>query len=350
MKLYNEDNTDNALQNVVNLTPHSYVRIGGMAFDKENNLWITNALVDNPIVVKKATGEWINYNFQNKISNIDIGNIIITQNDDKWVVLPRGQGLFVFNTNNTIDNVNDDTYKKVSLLDADGKIITNDIYSIAEDLDGEIWVGTNQGVVVFYNPQNVFTNNNFYAQQPFIEVNNSVHHLLSTEIVSAIAVDGANRKWFGTQNGGVFLVSDDGEKQILNFNIDNSPLPSNSITSIAINHNTGEVFFGTGLGIVSYKSTAIIGSQNFDKVYVYPNPIKPDYHGLITIKGLVADVNVKITDITGNLVYETKANGGEAVWDGNNFSGNRVHTGVYIIFCTNDDGSKSFITKLLFIN
>ena len=350
VKIYNEDNTNNALQNISNQKPHTYVRIGGMAFDKDNNLWITNSSVQSPIVVRKSNGDWINYDFQNKISNIDVGKIIVAQNDDKWVILPRGNGLFVFSTNNTLNDVSDDKYKKISLLDDKGKLISNDIYSIAEDLDGEIWLGTSKGVVVFYNPQNVLSNNSFYAEQPIMQVNGDAQLLLGTETVSAIAVDGANRKWFGTQNGGVFLVSGDGEKQILNFNVHNSPLPSNNITSISINHNTGEVFFGTSLGIVSYKSTATLGSKNFSNVYVYPNPVKPNYHGLITIKGLVEDVNVKITDITGNLVYETKANGGEAVWNGNNFSGNRVHTGVYIVFCSNDDGSKSFITKLLFIN
>ncbi|MCK5823273.1 MAG: T9SS type A sorting domain-containing protein, partial [Bacteroidales bacterium] len=349
-KVYNEDNTNNALQNISNFTPHAYVRIGGMAFDYDNNLWITNSLVENPIVVKKANGDWLNYNFQNQISNIDVGEIIVTQNDDKWVVLPRGKGLFVFNTNNTIDNFSDDTHKKVSLLNDKGKIISNDIYSIAEDLEGEIWIGTDKGVVVIYNPQNVLSNNSYSATQPIIEVNGNAQHLLSTETVSAIAVDGANRKWFGTQSGGAFLVSDDGEKQILNFNVDNSPLPSNNITSISINHNTGEVFFGTSFGIVSYKSTATKGNKDFGGVYVYPNPVKPDYDGLITIKGLVADVNVKITDISGNLVYETNANGGEAVWNGRTFSGEKVHTGVYVVFCTNDDGSESFITKLLFVN
>jgi len=349
-KIYNEDNTDNALQNISNLTPHAYVRIAGMAFDNNNNLWITNSSVQNPIAVRKANGDWLNYNFQNQISNIVIGNIIITQNDDKWVVLPRGKGLFVFNTNNTIDNFSDDRYKKISLLNDKGKVIANEIYSIAEDLDGEIWVGTDMGVVVFYNPQNILSNNSYYATQPIIEVNGNAQYLLSTETVSAIAVDGANRKWFGTQNGGVFLVSEDGEKQILNFNVDNSPLPSNNITSISINQNTGEVFFGTSSGIVSYKSTATKGNKDYSGVYVYPNPVKPNYDGLITIKGLVADVNVKITDISGNLVYETNANGGEAVWNGRNFSGNKVHTGVYIVFCTNEDGSQSFITKLLFVN
>ncbi|MBE9469259.1 MAG: T9SS type A sorting domain-containing protein [Bacteroidetes bacterium] len=349
-KIYNEDNTNEALQNISNQTPNSYVRIGGMTFDNDNNLWITNSSVENPIVVKKANGEWLNYNFQNKISNIDIGKIIVAQNADKWVVLPRGNGLFIFNTNNTFDNLSDDTYKRISLLNDKGKIISNDVYSIAEDLDGEIWIGTNAGVVVYYNPQNILSNNSFYATQPILEVDGISNYLLLTETVSAIAVDGANRKWFGTQNGGAFLVSDDGGKQILNFNVDNSPLPSNNITSISINHNTGEVFFGTSLGIVSYKSSATRGSSDFSGVYVYPNPVKPNYNGLITIKGLVADVNVKITDISGNIVYETDANGGEAVWNGKNFSGKKVHTGVYIVFCTNEDGSKSFITKLLFVN
>ena len=174
--------------------------------------------------------------------------------------------------------------------------------------------------------------------------------LLGTETVTSIEVDGANRKWLGTKNGGVFLVSDDGQTQIHSFNTDNSPLLSNSVTDIAIDENTGEVFFATFNGIISYISDATGPDQAFNDVYVFPNPVRPEYQGKIVINGLIENTYVKITDLNGNLVYETMSQGGRAVWDGNNFRGDRVSTGIYLVFCTNEDGSQTHMTKLMFIH
>jgi hypothetical protein len=147
-----------------------------------------------------------------------------------------------------------------------------------------------------------------------------------------------------------FLVSPDGKKEILHFTEENSPLLSNNVLTLAVNDKTGEVFFGTDKGIVSFKGSASEGSDDFSKVYVFPNPVRETFRGDITVTGLVSNVNVKITDIAGNLVFETTALGGQAIWDGRNFRGDRVQTGVYLVFCTNKDGSKTHITKLLFIH
>ncbi len=347
IRLYNEANS--TLQNVEGLG-YGYIRIGGLAFDSDNNLWVTNSGVENPISIKKTDGNWKSLEYGNLFNSGFIGDIIVTKYNHKWVMLPRGKGLFIFDEKNTFEDLNDDNTKEFDIRDENGAIINNDIFSIAEDMDGTIWIGTAQGVVVYYNPENVFSDENFYAQRIIIDIDGSAQYLLETETVTAIAIDGANRKWFGTGSSGVFLMSEDGTEQIFNFNTDNSPLLSNVITSIAINHNTGEVFFGTDKGIISYKSTATKGDDEFNQVYVYPNPVRENYSGLITIKGLVSASNVKITDISGNIVYETTAQGGQAIWDGKNFSGKKVHTGVYLVFCSNEDGSKTFVTKLLFIN
>jgi len=347
-KRYDESNS--TLETII--PGENYCRIGGLAFDAENNLWITNSGVPDPISVKKTDGTWKNFTYGSMINASTIGDIIITKYGHKWVILPRGEGLFAFNNNSTIDDTNDDQVRKFSVLDENGETINNNIFSIAEDLSGNIWLGTNQGVAVYYSPENVFTGENFYAQRVKIpsEIEGQANYLLQTETVTAIAIDGADRKWFGTESAGVFLLSKDGTGEILNFNVNNSPLLSNNITSIAIDHHSGEVFFGTDKGIISYKSTAIAGSDQFQKVYVYPNPVRENYNGVITIRGIVKDANVKITDISGNIVYETTALGGQAIWDGKNFSGKKVHTGVYLVFITNDDGTKTFVTKLLFIN
>jgi len=347
-EIINTFNTTNStLQSIV--SGENNIRIGGLAFDSDNNLWITNSGVANIIAVKKANGEWRSYNYDNEISNVRVSDVIVTNDNNKWVVLPGREGIFVFNENSTIDNEADDSYKRVSILDENGKLITNDVYSVAEDLDGDIWVGTDQGIVVYFDPENVFEGSNFYARRILISLNDITDFLLKTEMITAIAVDGANRKWIGTNSSGVFLVSKDGTEELNHFTEENSPLLSNRILDIGIDHESGEVFFATEKGLISYRGTATRGSDEFSEVYAYPNPVRENYLGDITIRGLVSDVNVKITDISGNLVYETTAEGGQAIWNGKNFSGQRVSTGIYLVFCSNADGSKTHVTKLLVI-
>ncbi|MFC2118769.1 hypothetical protein ACFLSY_09030, partial [Bacteroidota bacterium] len=347
--IYNEDNTNGALQNIIPGSP--YVRIAGLAFDSNNNLWITNTGVDNPISVKKADGSWKNFHYD--VGESFMGDIVITPYNHKWVILPRGHGLLAFDNKNTIDDESDDEDERVPVrvLQPNGTIIQlNDVYSIALDLESRLWVGTNNGVVVFYVPERVFTNTNFYGSQPSVDLGDSLYHaLLGTETVTAIAVDGANRKWLGTESSGVYLVSESGDKELLNFNIDNSPLPSNKIISIAINDDSGEVYFGTAKGIVSYRSDAVKQDFGNQQVYVFPNPVRENYDGPITVRGLPYNSEVKITDIAGNLVFETESLGGQAIWYGKDIDGREVQTGVYFIFASNFDASQKVTTKLLYI-
>jgi len=227
------------------------------------------------------------------------------------------------------------------------------VYSVTEDQEGDIWVGTNKGPVVYFNPSGIFAEDAVYGYQPEIPRNDGtsfVDLLLSTEKINTIAVDGANQKWLATEKSGVFLVSPDGKKEIYHFTEENSPLFSNNVQTVAVNDKTGEVFFGTEKGIISFRGRATEGGDDFGKVYVFPNPVREDYYGEITVTGLAENVNVKITDISGNIVFETTALGGQAIWDGKNFRGDRVQTGVYLVFCTNEDGTKTHVTKLLFIH
>ena len=329
-----------------------YIRIGGLAFDSYSNLWITNSGVSNPVSVKKSDGIWKSFPYGPLINAPTITNIIVTQANHKWLALPRGYGLFAFDNNGTIDDESDDRNKKFSIIDQDGNTL-NDTYSIVEDLEGDIWIGTNQGPVVYFNPENLFNEANIRAQRIKIPRNDGsglADYLLGTETITSIAIDGANRKWIGTANAGVFLLSEDGLQEIYHFNESNSPLFSNHIITMAIDHKSGEIFFGTEKGVISFRSTATGGAGDFKQVYVFPNPVRSNYSGPITITGLVSNINVKITDISGNIVYETTALGGQAIWDGRKFSGDRVHSGVYLIFCTNEDGSKTHVAKLLFLH
>lgn len=323
-------------------------RIGGTAIDAEGNLWITNYAALNPLVVRTAAGEWIQISADNP--GAAFAQIIIDDYNQKWIQCPRGCGLYVYNHGTDILSEADDEIRLLSTGAGNGNLSTKVIYCLAKDRDGEIWVGTSEGISIFYNPGEIFSGTTSGdASQPLVNLGGYNEYLLSKEIVNCIAVDGANRKWVGT-NSGAFLISEDGTQQLLFFNQDNSPLLSNSILSITIDGESGEVFFGTSKGIVSYRHTATEGTAEHTTVKVFPNPVRENYSGPIAISGLVENAQVKITDDAGRLIYETIALGGQAVWDGKGYNGQRARTGVYLVYSSNDDGSETFVTKFLIVN
>ena len=227
----------------------------------------------------------------------------------------------------------------------------NDVYSIAEDLDGDIWIGTSKGVAVFSNPSRVWNEETYYAYQPSLEMNDGLYHpLLEPEVVTAIVVDGSNRKWLGTRNSGIYLVSARGDREVLHFTAENSKLISNAITSLAFSNPTGELFIGTDKGLVSYTGDAPAGRKGMAEVYVYPNPVRETYTGDITVEGLMKDTDVRITDIAGNLVFKAKSLGSKLLWDARNLNGRSVSTGVYLLFCAHATGFNTRIAKLLVIH
>jgi ligand-binding sensor domain-containing protein len=327
-----------------------WVGISGLTFDKDNNLWVVNSGCNSLLKVLKPDGTWLSYNMSPYLNQARASSIIIDQNGQKWVRLTTSPGMLVFSDNGTLTNYSDDVKRVLTTSVGNGNLPSNNVISMAEDLDGKIWVGTDKGVAVFYNPQNVTQGGNFDAQVITILQDSVAQHLLEFESVTAIAVDGSNKKWFGTEKAGVFLMSDDGQKEILHFTAENSPLLSNTITSIVIDDKTGEVFFGTANGIVSYKSNATKGGEVINNVYAYPNPVREGFTGSIGIKGLVKNSTVKITDVSGILVWEAKSEGGQAVWNGKNFSGEKVRTGVYFVFCSSEDATDKLVTKIMVIN
>jgi hypothetical protein len=334
------------LQTIIPGSP--FVRICGLAMDKSKNLWITQTQVPGSIKVLKSDGSWIVNPLT--IDAPTIGDIIITTKGQKWIILPRGYGLFILDDNQTPDVFSDDRYKKMLVQDTENQVISF-VYSIAEDLDGNIWVGTDQGPVIYFNPETVL-DTDLRANRIKIPRNdgtNLADYMLKTETITSIAIDGANRKWIGTASSGVYLLSPDGTTQIKNFNEQNSPLLSNSIVSLAVDNKTGEVWFGTAKGIQSYRGDATTGGERFTKVYTFPNPVRADFAGNVTITGLIKDSQIRITDISGNLVYETVSDGGQASWDLKTYNGKRVTTGVYLVFCASKDGSQSYVTKMLVI-
>ena len=344
-------NKNSPLQTAIPANPDApYVRIGGLDFDSQGNLWITNSEVPQNLHSLTSDGKWASFTLPEVENGFNIGQLLVNRFDDKWIVLPRGRDAYVVDktggrkkrllVTSYFNNGQNEIYNRM-----------NDIYSIAEDNDGAIWIGTSKGVAVYNSPGRIWETDNFYAIQPSLELNDGLYHpLLENETVSAIAVDGANRKWLGTKNSGVYLVSETGTKEILHFTTNNSPLFSDNITSIAINQKNGEVFIGTDKGMISYMGEAIEGKSTYDSVYVYPNPVRETYDGPVTITNLIENSEVKITDIAGNLVFRTTSLGGQAVWDGMNLNGRRVKTGVYLVFCNDELGEETHITKLLFIN
>jgi sugar lactone lactonase YvrE len=354
VKLHDKTNTNGGIQGINYAPDYDPVWLDGMAFDASNNLWITTSGVTTSMGLKKNDGTWQSIDFAylgNHAPVQQLGKIIVDKNDQKWFIITKfGEGLVVYKAGTTA-TANSSNTKKLTTAVGNGALPSLTIFDLAEDKEGEIWIGTDKGIAVFYSPENVFTGQNFDAQQILIEQDGHIQILLETEAIQAIAVDDANRKWIGTAKSGVFLLSPDGGKEIFHFETDNSPLLSNNVKNITIDRLSGEVYFGTDKGIISYRGTSVLGNECFEDVYSFPNPVKPGYSGPIAIKGLVENTTVKITDISGSLVYETKSEGGQAIWDGNNFKGERVSSGVYMVFCTSENTScQKIATKILLVN
>jgi len=318
--------------------------IGAMSFDQNNNLWVASSYSTNVLSVKTPTNQWFNYSFQGfTTGESPYQKLIIDQNNFIWLIDGKYNKLKVFSYGGTLDNTADD-----QIIEQSG-FGTATINTFEEDKNGEIWFGTSEGVGVLNSPSEVFSSTQT-IEPVFIQQDGQTQKLLESESVSAIAIDGANRKWLGTQNSGIYLMSEDGTEEISHFTTENSPLFSDNIFDIKIDGETGEVYIATEKGLISYKGTATDSNEDFDNVFVYPNPVKPGYSGVIAIRGLTFDTDVKITDISGNMVYQTKSLGGQAIWDGNDINGNRVKSGVYMVFNATEDGELKKATKILFIN
>jgi hypothetical protein len=299
------------------------------------------------MVVKKADGGWQKFSFPYNVGEKSAGQIVIDDAGQKWMVAPRGIGVYVLNDNNTIDNKNDDEIRLLTTGAGNGNLPNNNVNTIAKDKNGKIWIGTSDGIGIMNCPESVTSSGGCDAELKIVKYDLNAGLLFQRESVNAIAVDGANNKWIGTNNG-VWLISDDAEKIIHRFNKDNSPLPSNDVRSIVIQPNSGEVFMATNEGLVSYRSEATEPKEDNSNMSIFPNPVPSNYEGNIAIKDLVENADVRITDVAGQLVYRTKAQGGQAVWNGKNYLGVRPRTGVYYVFVSNADGSVTKVGKFIY--
>ena len=324
----------------------------GVAIDQSDNLWVTTAFSQHHLYVKTPDSNWYKFSIPGLPSaNPSAGPIAIDGNGQIWFAGLGGSGVVVYNTNGTVADPSDDASYVLTTGVGFGNLPSNNVFCIANDKNNNIWVGTDNGIGIVSNcnPKNTASQTApCDAQIPIVQYDQFAGYLFAGNNVRTIAVDGANRKWVGTDNG-VWLLSSDASKIIYRFTIDNSPLPSNNIVKIAVDGVTGDVYFGTDQGLVSYHSTATDGGTSNQNVLVFPDPVPSGYQGTIAIKGLVANADVRITDIGGQLVYRTTALGGQAVWNGLDYKGHRPETGVYLIFVSSSDGSQTYEGKIMFL-
>ena len=348
--LYNQTNTgNNGLENLEiqsgSTLPDDYVtvRVNGVVFDKQAKLWVTNNFVKNALKSRDSNNQWQSY--PSTLSMLDYkrgnyGRLVIDKNGTKWIPSLE-DGLTAFNETRS---------NKIATFSADmGNLPTNNVSALAIDKANNLWIGTNKGLRIIQNVDRFLQPATIIPTNIIIEENGIAEELFYQQYITAITVDGANKKWVALADAGVFLVSATGREVLRHFTTENSPLPNNTINDIATDPISGEVFFATDYGVVSLLSDTSEGQESTKGFYAYPNPVRPEYAGEVRIVGLMDQSVVKITDIEGNLMYETTSNGGIITWDTHALNGRKVSSGVYLILVSSLEKSDTQVKKLMII-
>lgn len=324
------------------------IRVSGLAFDSRNQLWISNYGAAKPLSVRLAAdSSWHNFQVPFSLTENALAQIVPDDMDQLWILGAKGNGVICYSPGNNPTNTNDDAWKHYRTGLGNGNLPSLNALCLAKDKDGSIWIGTDKGIGIIRCSQQVFSGSGCDAIQPIVQQDRFAGLLFGDERVQAIAVDGANRKWIGTRNG-IWLISPQGDKIIYRFTAENSPLLGNDVRQLAIDGNTGELFIGTTEGICSFRSTATDGKPVNTQVQVFPNPVPPGYRGNIAIRGLVNNALVKIAELNGRLVYQTRALGGQAIWNGRHYTGTPVASGVYLVIIRDDSGMEHIATRIVF--
>ena len=330
-------------------TGETLYRVSGMTIDNDGVLWLT-VYGGSPHELVAIMPDGTSYQFRvnaGRTTPNAAAHIITDDLNQKWYAAPTGGGVIVYDDNHTPETPFDDKYIQLFAGEGSGGLPDNEVYSLAKDRDGSIWIGTNNGIGIVSCPSQVIQRQ-CEAERRIVQFDQFAGYLFQNEQVRTIAVDGANRKWIGTNNG-VWLLTPNGDAIVSRFTTENSPLPSNIIQKITINNATGEVYIGTERGLMSYRGTATEGSVNNKELLTFPNPVPSGYNGTIAIRGFSENADVRITDVSGQLVYRTTALGGQAVWNGRDYTGRRPQSGVYLIFGTNKDGTETIKGKMVFM-
>ena len=348
--LYNQTNTGtDGLQSLTLSPPNpSYIdiRTNGPAYDKNGDLWMTNNFVTKPLKVLRSGGQWQSFDFTSSVSAQDLkdtsyGLLVIDKNNTKWIAEDRS-GLMAFNENynNKFITIKSGT---------SGNLPDDDVRSVAIDNRNQVWIGTTRGLRIIPSVDSFISETEIQSKPIIILENNLAQELFYEQFILDITVDGANRKWVSIADSGVYLISPNGQETIYHFTKDNSPLPSDNVNDVEIDGISGEVYFATDKGLVSFKGTSTKPSDDLSGVYVYPNPVRPEYEGTVKISALTNKAVVKITDIEGNLVFETTSEGGTIEWDTTAFGKYKVASGVYIILVSAQDGIDTIVKKVMII-
>ena len=329
----------------------SLINISGLAFDSKGNLWVANTGAGNLLSVMEPNGNWHSFNLGGSLSSIDIGTLLVDHNDYKWITRRNGE-VIVFNDNGTLDNPADDQTINLNTASGNGKL-AGFVNCLTVDSKGAVWAGTDKGPCLFSDTKKIFSGSDFDATQVRVPRNDGTDQydylFAESNVLSMAAMEGANLIWFGLESG-VYLMSFDGSpKEIHFFNTANSPLLDNAVSTMAID-KSGEVFFGTASGVISYRGEYATPEPIVSDVVAYPNPVRMGYHGYVGIKGLVANSLVRITTVDGAFVTQLISEGGQAVWDCTNINGEKVEPGVYLIFVSTKQGTDKFATKILLMN
>ncbi|MBA4738196.1 MAG: T9SS type A sorting domain-containing protein, partial [Cryomorphaceae bacterium] len=322
----------------------SDLRTGGITFDENGTLWGVQSLVSTPLYSIDEEGNFSAYSLSPGADAVALKDVIAK--DGMVFIQSRTNGLYGYSESGGVG-----IKRQVSSGVGNGNLPSDKVLSMAFDNDGELWIGTDEGLVVLYSPENVFDGTGNRDARPILfEEEGVVQKLLGENPVSAIHVDGGNQKWLGTRGAGLFLVSPDGLRTIHQFTAENSPLLSNTILSIATDPTTGEVLIATDAGLIGFRGDATPGYNGYyPELHIYPNPVRPGYEGPIFIQGNSEDARIKVTDVSGALVYDMQAAGGQAQWDGTKLDGHPVASGVYIIYATDDLGEVTAQGKVLIV-
>lgn len=322
------------------------IRINHTVFDRQGNLWISNVRGANTIHRLSPAGQFSTVSFADVLedpSNVRGADDIVVAGDGKVYLAGSSRaGLLAH------DPSNGDVAR---LFGEDGaaNLPIDDLRALAFDRNGTLWIGTRLGLRLLFAPASIFTDSQVSTNAIIIEEDDLDVELLNDQVVTDIVVDGANNKWVATADSGVFFFSPTGQETLQHFTTSNSPLPSNNVQDIAIDEETGTVYFGTLRGLVAFQGSETAPAEDLENVIVFPNPVRPDFGGEVRIEGLTANTNVKITDLVGNLVHEENTTGGSINWDTTAFGRHRVASGVYLIFITGPQALETQIAKLMII-
>lgn len=326
-------------------------RIGASAFDRQGNLYFSNSLTEHQIKRLNADGSFFTPDTSEGITNPTqtlSAKLVVDRNNNVYLGTLK-KGIIAYNSSTNSAAAIASSVQGVDFPDTFNE--NPNITALVFDQTSRLWIGTQAGLRVMSNPSGIFNENPNVNVFPIIieDVDGLPQELLFEQFITDIAVDGANNKWIATADSGVFQVSANGQDILNIFNQNNSPLPTNSVRSVAVDQVSGRVYFGTTSGLLSYSSRITGTNENLDNLRAYPNPVRPNYTGLVTIDGLIDNANVKITDITGNLVYEDFVDGGTLEWDTRAFGKHKVASGVYLIVVTGEDQEETKVGKIMII-